>query len=63
MRSKEEIRNLLDQETKAMLEKQTLKVQEKIIRDKYNKKIDALRYEIEKLQNQKAKELKQLLGK
>ena len=63
MRSEEEIKELNHQETTAMLEKEVRRVQEKVIREKYNKQIDALRNEIEKLQRQKAKELKQLLGK
>lgn len=67
MRSDEEIKVIKDQESKELLDKSILKEKEKSIRDKYNKQIDSLRYEmdkikskIEKLQKQKAKDLEEL---
>lgn len=70
MRSEEEIKKILEQEETAKIGKEIIKAQAKEIREKYNKKIDTLRYdieklqrEIEKLQKQKEEELKKLLGK
>ena len=70
MRSKEEIGKLIVQEEADRIGKEIIKAQAKSIRENYNKKIDDLRYdieklqrEIEKLQKQKEEELKKLLGK